>query len=95
MASKVEIRCINKTDRYNPHERIRNVGGVESDGTRWKISEGEAITGIENGTWSFYVSRGGRTVDVIVARSPYGHKYLKTVADGQQPDNLLSLPECP
>jgi hypothetical protein len=95
MASRVEIRCINKTDRYNPHERIRNVGGVNGDGARWKITEEEAIAGIENDTWSFYVSRGGHTVDVIVARSPYGHKYLKTVADGQQPDNLLSLPECP
>jgi len=95
MASRVEIRCINKTDRYNPHERIRNVGGVNSDGARWKITEVEAIAGIESDNWSFYVSRGGHTVDVIVARSPYGHKYLKTVADGQQPDNLLSLPECP
>ncbi|WP_157785358.1 DUF3892 domain-containing protein, partial [Bradyrhizobium yuanmingense] len=24
-----------------------------------------------------------------------GHKYIKTKADGIQPDNLLSLPECP
>jgi hypothetical protein len=95
MASRVEIRCINKTDRYNPHERIRNVGGVNGDGARWKTTEVEAIAGIESDKWSFYVSRGGHTVDVIVARSPYGHKYLKTVADGQQPDNLLSLPECP
>jgi hypothetical protein len=32
--------------------------------------------------------------DVIVAISRYGHKYLKTVADGEQPNNLLSLYEC-
>jgi hypothetical protein len=31
---------------------------------------------------------------VIVGTSRYGHKYLKTEADGEQPDNLLSLPEC-
>jgi len=62
---------------------------------RWKISQERAIQGIESGEWSFYVSRGGRTVDVIVATSRYGHKYIKTVADGEQPDNLLSLPECP
>ncbi|WP_373565454.1 DUF3892 domain-containing protein [Bradyrhizobium diazoefficiens] len=24
-----------------------------------------------------------------------GHKYIKTTADGIQPDNLLSLAECP
>jgi Protein of unknown function (DUF3892) len=95
MPSRHEIRCIKKSDRYNPHERIRNIGGRNGDGTPWKISEEKAITGIESGEWSFGVSQQGRTVDVIVALSPHGHKYLKTVADGQQPDNLLSLPECP
>ena len=95
MATRIEIRCINKTDRYNPNERISHVGGVNADGTRWKITQSDAIVGIESGKWAFYVSQQGRTVDVIVAVSAYGHKYLKTVADGEQPNNLLSLPECP
>jgi hypothetical protein len=93
MASRHEVRCINKTDRYNPHERISHIGG--SNGSRWKITEEEAIQGIESGKWEFYVNQGGRVVDVIVAVSRFGHKYLKTIADGEQPDNLLSLPECP
>jgi hypothetical protein len=33
-------------------------------------------------------------VGVEVAVSAYGRKYLKTVADGDPPNNLLSLPEC-
>ena len=33
-------------------------------------------------------------VDVVVAVSRFGHSYLKTQADGEVPDNLLSLPEC-
>lgn len=26
---------------------------------------------------------------------PHGNKYLKTEADGDAPNNLLNLPECP
>jgi len=96
MAQEVRIDCVNKTDRYNPHERIKNVGGVNTDGTRWKLSEEEAIQGILAGKWQFYVERPrGHRVRVVIAVSPYGNRYLKTEADGEQPDNLLALPECP
>jgi hypothetical protein len=91
----IEVLCINKSDRTNPHERITHIGGKNGDGTRWKITQAEAITGIESRKWDFYVTRGGRTVRVIVATSRFGNKYIKTEADGEQPDNLLSLPECP
>lgn len=37
----------------------------------------------------------GQTAIVVVAVSRFGNKYIKTEADGEQPNNLLSLPECP
>lgn len=95
MATTYEVKCINKSDRYNPHERILSIGGMDSSGTRWKLSQEAAIRGIEAGTWAFYVSTVGKTVWVVVAVSAQGNKYLKTEADGEQPNNLLSLPECP
>ncbi len=94
MADQREVQCINKSDRTSAHERILNVGGVAA-GRRWKMSQQQAIAGIESRTLALYVTRGGRTVNVVVATSQYGNKYIKTEADGEQPNNLLSLPECP
>jgi len=91
----IQVRCINKSDRFNAHERITHIGGTNPDGARWKLTQEAAIEGIESGKWAFYVSVQGRSVNVIVAVSRYGNKYLKTEADGEQPNNLLSLRECP
>ena len=90
---KIEIKCIHKSNRFNPHERILNIGGLNPNGTRWKVSQERAIQGIEQGKWHFYVRSGSNIVDVIIAIHN-GNKYIKTTNDGIEPNNLLSLPEC-
>jgi hypothetical protein len=87
--AQLQVTCITKRGgHYNPHERIQAIGG-----SGWRKSEEEALRDIEQGTNSFSVSAGGRSVRVIVA-THNGRKYLKTEADGYSPDNLLALPEC-
>jgi Protein of unknown function (DUF3892) len=88
--AQLQVTCITKRpSHYNPHERIQGLGGAG-----WYKSEEAVIRDIELGVNSYFVTRGGRTVQVIVA-THRGRKYLKTEADGYRPDNLLALPECP
>jgi Protein of unknown function (DUF3892) len=97
MPTDVQVSCIRKRDRLNPHERIEGLGGVHG-GTRWYQLEDVIIAELEkpDGTrrWNYFTSVNGRTVRVIVAVHN-GRKYLKTEADGYSPNNLLELSPCP
>jgi hypothetical protein len=95
MASRIEITCVSKSDNYRAHERILSIGGRTVDGKPWKMSHEGAIRGIEDGKYYFFMTRGSSVLQVVVAISLHGHKYLKTIADDEQPFNLLNLPECP
>ena len=92
MAQSAQISCINKDPRNDPYHRITHVGGYGDK--QWKITTDEAIRYIENREWEFYTQVGGHRRKVIVA-TRNSRKYLKTEADNDTPDNLLSLPECP
>jgi hypothetical protein len=96
MAQYLHVRCVAKTDRTSAHERIHSVGGIKPDGSGSKLSQDKAISYIQDGTYAFYIEKpGGHRLDIIVVMSAGGNQYLKTVADREQPDKLLSLPTCP
>ena len=96
MARYLRVRNVVKTDRANAHEQIQAICGIKPDGTHWSLTQDQAIREIEDRISLFYVERGGgrRRFDVIVAMDLHAHKYLKTVADREQPDELLYLPSC-
>lgn len=90
-----EVRWVDKPFRFDPRRRIVAVGGVEPDGGHWRLTQEQAVTAIEAGELSLYVEAPvGDPVSVVVARRG-NVKYLKTEADGDLPNNLLSLPEFP
>lgn len=83
-------------EKHSLYERVVSIGCVEvGTGVFKRFAEQEAINCIKQGTDSFYVEKPeGHRVWLVVAERE-GREYLKTEADGERPDNLLSQPECP
>lgn len=92
MAVSVQIQWVRKADKIDPRDRITHIGGGNTENTRWTLTQAEAIAGIQTGSWVFYITKEGRSVAVVVEVSSSGNKYLKTIADGEEPTHLLSLP---
>ena len=90
----VEIKCINKEDRQNPWERITHIWWLNNDWSKWKLTQKEAINAINARKYSFFVNVRWDKVNVIVWKSRFWNEYIKTENDWDEPNNLLSLPEC-
>lgn len=88
---RLEIQWVKKTNRFEVHDRIHSVGGTTKDGVDWHLSQGDVADAIDNATHSFYIRDAGGILDVISAKSRWGFRYIKTVADESQPDHLLEL----
>lgn len=84
----VQVTCINKQPRDNPHEGITHLGGSD-----WKWTRQQVIDSINNKTNTFYTRVNGKRADVGVVHGPSGD-YVRTYADRVWNDNLLALPEC-
>jgi hypothetical protein len=84
----VRVTCINKQPRHNAYEGITHLGGYG-----WKWTRQQVIDSINQRTNTFYTLVNGNRGDIGVINGPNG-PYVRTYADGQWNDNLLSLPEC-
>ena len=94
MTDLVQVQCV-KCDKAKAHHRVRYVGGVNPDGTRWTLTEDAAIAGMKTGKWRFWTAGQRKSVWIVAARSASGREYLKAEPDWVQPATLLALPECP
>lgn len=84
----VQVTCINKQPRDNPHEGITYLGGAT-----WKWTRQQMVDSINSGSNTFYTLVNGKRAEVGVVKGPNG-QYVRTHADGYWNDNLLALPEC-
>jgi hypothetical protein len=83
------------TTKHDSRERITHIGSFTTTNVYLHLPEADIIRRIEDRADSFYVERpSGHVAEVVVAERE-GKKYLKTEPDGEKPDNLLSLPDCP
>ena len=95
MSRSIQIQFVNKSENACSAQDIHHIGGIDPAGARWRLSESDAIAGIECGNWRFYVNIDGHAIWLTIARTPNGKKYLKAETDAAVPDPLLSLPEYP
>ena len=63
----VQVTCINKQPRNNPHEGITHLGGAT-----WKWTRQQVIDSIKAGANTFYTQVGGKRAEVGVVNGPNG-----------------------
>jgi hypothetical protein len=90
----IQVSCIKRADRHNPHERITDVGGIIGE-THWRKTQQQVIADLDSNTDRYWVQVGGKPEWVVAATNHYGYKFIKTESDGEDQKNLLILPECP
>jgi hypothetical protein len=90
----VPVTCITKPDPQSPHEHITHLGNPS---VPWKWTREEVIASIDARNNTFFVvdPYTGKRSTFGVVRVPGKRPYLRTYADGDWSNNLLSLNQCP
>ena len=73
---------------------IIGIGGIDSLGVTWALSEQAAIQEIKNGRLFFVFGISGKRTRIVVGKNVSG-EFLRTMADNDTTNNLSKLPNCP
>lgn len=89
-----QVTCIVKPNPQSPHEHITHLGNPAG---QWMWTREQVIASIEDKSNTFFVLDPGsnKRADIGVVREAGKLPYLRTYADGQWNNNLLSLNQCP
>lgn len=89
MAGTFQVTC-HKPDNADKDRRLQGLGNG------WYRDIDTLIHNIEHENEKYWtIAPTGESVWIVVRQRPSGRKYLKTEADGVEPNNLLALPYCP
>jgi hypothetical protein len=90
----VQVTCITKPHPQSSHEHITHVGNPTM---KWRWTREQVIASIDAKTNTFFVidPRNGKRANIGVVRPSGRAPFLRTYADGDWNDNLLSLNQCP
>jgi hypothetical protein len=89
---RYRVTCTQKQEK---HEHIVSLGCYRPDGKYHTFTEADAIARLDGGTDTFYSERPDGHVAEIIVEIREGERYLKTKPDGERPNNLDWLPDCP
>jgi hypothetical protein len=89
----VQVTCIDKPNPQSSHEHITHLGNPSAG---WKWTREQVIASIETRTNTFYVidPYNSKRSEVGVVSGAGHAPYLRTHADGDWNNNLLSLDQC-
>lgn len=89
----VKVTCITKPNPQSTHEHITH---LDNPAVGWKWTREQVIESIEAKTNTFFVTDpyNGKRSDVGVIYPTGRAPYVRTHADGDWNDNLLSLNQC-
>ena len=84
------VSTVGRAYSRDPLERVAFIAGVNSDHTRWNLTQVAAIALIEKGTDEFFFRAGELRVRVVVLTHG-GEKYLQSEREKTHPDDLLNV----
>jgi hypothetical protein len=88
-----EVQCIVKGASLSASERISDVEVKTPQGDRKRYAVADVLEMIKEGD-HFTILGGGPDAHLVKATMD-GRDYVKANSDGDQPENLLKLGECP
>lgn len=95
MTTRLEVSCITPDTTNDVDRRIDSIGGAANGG--WTMHVDDVIRALDENRYSFFV-RGNALLSSpaeVVTRAGLLRRYVTTVADGKETNNLQNLPRCP